>query len=62
MKRHALIDHLHRHGCRFDREGSRHTLFINPVTGVKAPVPRHGEIDNRLALKICQQLSVPPIR
>jgi hypothetical protein len=36
VKRSALIDHLHRHGCKFDREGARHTLFINPVTGTKA--------------------------
>ena len=62
MKRHALIDHLRRNGCQLDREGSRHTLFVNPNSGAKAPVPRHGEIDNRLAQKICQQPSVPPIR
>jgi hypothetical protein len=45
-----------------DREGSRHSIYINPANGAKAPVPRHGEIDNRLARKICQQLEVAPIR
>ena len=31
-------------------------------TRPKAPVPRHAEIDNRLAHKICQQLAITPIR
>ncbi|HTP86261.1 MAG TPA: type II toxin-antitoxin system HicA family toxin [Bryobacteraceae bacterium] len=62
MKRHELIDHLKRNGCRMDREGSRHTIYANPVNGAKAPVPRHAEIDNRLARKICQQLGIAPIR
>lgn len=62
MKRHELIDHLKRQGCRLDREGSRHTIFANPANGAKAPVPRHAEIDNRLARKICQQLAITPVR
>jgi hypothetical protein len=33
-----------------------------PATGAKAPVPRHAEIDNRLARKICQELAIPLIR
>jgi mRNA interferase HicA len=45
-----------------DREGGRHTIYTNPVNGAKAPVPRHAEIDNRLARKICQQLAIVPIR
>jgi hypothetical protein len=35
---------------------------VNPKTGAKAPVPRHAEIDNRLAQKICRQLAVTEIR
>lgn len=62
MKRHEIVDHLQRHGCRLEREGSRHTIYTNPATGAKAPVPRHAEIDNRLARKICQQLGIAPIR
>ena len=62
MKRHELIGHLHEQGCRLDREGSRHSIYINPANGKKVPVPRHGEIDNRLARKICRQLEVAPIR
>jgi mRNA interferase HicA len=62
LKRHELIGHLKNHGCRLDREGSRHTIYANPANGAKAPVPRHGEIDNRLTRKICEQLGVKPIR
>ncbi|HBY62510.1 MAG TPA: addiction module toxin, HicA family [Solibacterales bacterium] len=62
MKRHELLDHLRWHGCAVAREGGRHTIFWNPANGAKAPVPRHGEIDNRLARKICGQLGIPPIR
>jgi hypothetical protein len=57
-----LIGHLQRQGCRLDREGGRHTIYTNLVNGAKAPVPRHAEIDNRLARKICQQLAITPIR
>ncbi|MGO9256124.1 MAG: type II toxin-antitoxin system HicA family toxin [Bryobacteraceae bacterium] len=62
MKRHELISHLQNQGCRLDREGSRHTIYFNPANGAKAPVPRHAEIDNRLARKICQQLGITPNR
>jgi len=62
VKRHELIAHLKDHGCRVDREGGRHTIFANPANEAKAPVPRHAEIDNRLARKICQQLAITPIR
>jgi len=62
VKRHELLDHLHRHGCNLYREGGRHSIFSNPATGMKAPVPRHAEIDNRLARKICDQLGIPSIR
>ena len=62
MKRHELITHLQEQGCRVDPEGGRHTIFFNPATGAKAPVPRHGEIDNRLARKICGQLGIATIR
>jgi hypothetical protein len=37
------------------------TLSMSTWPRVKAPVPRHGEIDNRLATKICAQLGIPPI-
>ncbi len=33
MKRSALLRHLRRHGCVLKREGSRHSLWMNPGTG-----------------------------
>jgi len=62
VKRHELIGHLQRQGCHLEREGARHTIYKNPASGAKAPVPRHAEIENRLARKICQQLGIEPIR
>jgi len=60
MKRGELLRYLERQGCRLDREGSRHSIYVNPESGKKVPVPRHMEIDNRLARKICGQLGIPP--
>lgn len=62
MKRGALLRHLRRHGCYLKREGREHSLWCNPATGAVAAVPRHTEIPNRLADRICQQLSVPEAR
>jgi hypothetical protein len=36
-------------------------LWTNPQTGVVEAVPRHSEVANRLAAKICRNLSVPII-
>jgi hypothetical protein len=44
-----------------EREGARHSGYVNPANGAKAPAPRHAEIDNRLARKIYQQLGIPLI-
>lgn len=61
MKRGALLRHLQDHGCHLDYEGSRHSIYRNPSNGKTTSVPRHMEIDNRLARKICKQLGIPPI-
>ena len=61
MKRGDLLRHLEQCGCHLDHEGSRHSIYKNPANGKKTSVPRHMEIDNRLARKICKQLDVPPI-
>jgi mRNA interferase HicA len=59
MKRTALLRHLRKHGCFLKREGSAHSLWSNPNTGEVEAVPRHTEIADRLARKICRGLSVP---
>jgi hypothetical protein len=61
MNRGALLLHLRRHGCYLKREGRSHSLWANPVTGHVEAVPRHTEISNRLAAKICQALSIPEV-
>jgi len=61
MKRTALLRHLRKHGCFLKREGSAHSLWCNPNTGEVEAVPRHTEIADRLARKICDGLSVPDV-
>jgi len=43
-------------GCHLKREGSSHSLWINPTTGVVEAVPRHSEIKEPLAAKILRNL------
>jgi len=43
------------------REGASHSLWVNPATGAVEAVPRHIEIPNLLARKICRGLGVPEI-
>ena len=61
MKRNALLKHLRKHGCILKREGSAHSLWLNPNTGEVEAVPRHTEIPNRLAQKICRGLTVSEV-
>jgi mRNA interferase HicA len=59
VKRHELLAHLRAHGCELLREGSRHSIWWNPATGATAAVPRHVEVANVLARRICQDLGIP---
>jgi mRNA interferase HicA len=43
------------------REGRSHSLWTNPTTGAIEAVPRHTEISDVLARKICRGLSVPEL-
>ncbi|MFB3082791.1 MAG: type II toxin-antitoxin system HicA family toxin [Gammaproteobacteria bacterium] len=61
MKRNALLRHLRKHGCFLKREGRSHSLWTNPKTGHIEAVPRHTEIPDLLARKICRGLSVPEL-
>ena len=60
MKRRQLLRHLKEHACELRREGSNHSIYRNPTTGKAVPVPRHTEIANNLARKICRDLGIPP--
>lgn len=61
MKRSSLLAHLRRYGCVLKREGGSHSLWTNPVNGAVEAVPRHTEIQNGLARKICRGLGVPEL-
>ena len=59
MKRLALIRHLERHGCSLLREGGSHSVYVRRAAGKTSTVPRHREINDFLARKICRDLEVP---
>lgn len=58
MKRKNLIRHLEQQGCFMLREGGNHTIYLNPQTRFTSTVPRHLEINDFLAKKICKDLGV----
>ena len=59
MKRLDLVRYLQQHGCVLLREGSKHSVFINRTKRKSSTVPRHREINEYLAQKICQELGIP---
>ncbi len=59
MKRIDLIRHLEQHGCVLFREGGNHSVYINRRTRKSSSVPRHREINDFLAKKICRDLEIP---
>ena len=58
MKRGDLIRHLKATGCEQLREGGNHTIYVNRSTRKTSAVPRHREINDFLARKICKDLEV----
>ena len=58
MKRRSLLKHLRRLGCVIVREGRRHTIVKNPVSGAESQVPRHREIKTATAKGICKDLGI----
>jgi predicted RNA binding protein YcfA (HicA-like mRNA interferase family) len=59
MKRVDLVRHLEVHGCVLLREGGNHGVYHNPQTNRTSTVPRHREVKNPTAIRICRQLLVP---
>jgi hypothetical protein len=58
VKRGNFIRSLVKRGCHLQRHGKRHDLYANPITGRRAPVPRHPEIKESLVRLIEKQLGV----
>jgi predicted RNA binding protein YcfA (HicA-like mRNA interferase family) len=59
MKRKELIRHVESHGCEFLREGGNHTIYVNRKAQKVSAIPRHREVNDILARKICRDLQVP---
>ena len=57
MKRSQLIKHLKAYGTFLVREGRRHSIYQRGH--LKTQVPRHNEIVDELARKICKDLNIP---
>jgi predicted RNA binding protein YcfA (HicA-like mRNA interferase family) len=62
LKRHDLVRHLERHGCELLREGGKHSVYVNHHTRKVSTVPRHRDVNDQLARKICRDLEVPDPR
>ena len=60
MKRLDFLRHLRECGCFFVREGGSHSWWENPILNKRSSVPRHSEINDYLAKKICKDLGIPP--
>jgi hypothetical protein len=54
MKRLDVVRHLEQHGCALLR-----SVYVNRTTGKSSTVPRHREINDFLARKICRDLEIP---
>ena len=59
MKRRDLVRHLESNGCELLREGSRHSVFVNRGKGKASSVPRHSDVNDFTARKICRDLEIP---
>jgi predicted RNA binding protein YcfA (HicA-like mRNA interferase family) len=58
MKRRDLVRHLEERGCKLHREGAKHSVYINPAKLKTSTVPRHNEVNDFLARKICKDLEI----
>ena len=60
MRRKELIKYIISKGAFFIREGSRHSIYARGK--YRTEIPRHNEIVDELARKICRDLEIPFIR
>jgi len=58
MKRGVLLKKLHQAGVIFVKHEAKHDLYMNPRTGTKDRVPRHPDVNDILAKKIIQRLTI----
>jgi hypothetical protein len=60
MKRKELVEHITREGAFLLREGRRHSIYQRGR--YRSQIPRHTEIVDELARKICKDLNIPFVR
>ena len=60
MKRSKLLKHLKKNGAFLLKEGRKHSIFHKGT--LKTQVPRHIDIVDELARKICKDLEIPFVR
>jgi predicted RNA binding protein YcfA (HicA-like mRNA interferase family) len=58
VKRVDFIRHLSANGCRLLREGANHAVYVNPTLRKVSTVPRHREVKEYLARKVCRDLEI----
>jgi predicted RNA binding protein YcfA (HicA-like mRNA interferase family) len=59
VKRTDLLRHLEQYSCQLLREGGSHSVFVNRAERKVSTVPRHRELNDYLAAKICKDLGIP---
>ena len=57
MKRHELIKHINNYVAFLLKEGRRHSIYQKGKH--RTAIPRHSEIVDELARKICRDLFIP---
>jgi predicted RNA binding protein YcfA (HicA-like mRNA interferase family) len=57
LKRKELIKYLISHGAFLVREGRRHSIYSKGK--YRTEIPRHNEIVDELARKICRDMDLP---
>jgi len=62
MKRNKLLQYLRSQGCVLLREGGKHSWWHNSALNKRSAIPRHSEIKDILAKKICKDLGVKAVK
>ena len=56
-----LLRHLRSHNCELVREGGRHSWCASGNRNKRSAVPRHNEITETMAKKVCKDFGIPPL-
>ncbi|GHV83810.1 hypothetical protein AGMMS50212_11500 [Spirochaetia bacterium] len=57
MKNGALLKIIKAQGCIFVKHGKKHDVYKNPRTGITERIPRHPDVNEKLANHIIKNLS-----